>query len=177
MRHIFPARFPVAMTEFFILKAIPIRVGYLHGRVGGVQREITEKGFVFLIFHEIHGLVGQVIDDESFALNCDAVAFEWGTEVISPMARAKAVEFIKSPGIGVVGSLHAVVPFAESSGGVARFFEHLGYGCFVSVQSLSSGGSAVNASSRVVSAGQEFSTCWRADRTDVEPVEPDSIAG
>lgn len=143
--------------------------------MGCVVWDITEERFIFVLLDEGHGLVGEVVGDVSFASDDFAVAFEDRVEVMSPVAGAEAVIFVESAGVGVVGVLCSIVPFAEGSGCVAGGFEGVGDGFFVDVHSFRSGADAVDSGSSVVATGEKLCSGWCADGADIEAVEDRSV--
>ena len=69
------------------------------------------------------GPVREVVDHKPLALNDSSVMFQRRTEVVSPMARAESIVFIKAAPVRVVWILHSIVPFPEGRSGIAGCFE------------------------------------------------------
>lgn len=78
-------------------------------------------------------------------------------------------------GVGVIGRLHAVVPFAESTGGIAGSFEILWQGLFIKVEPLATGRSRVNTAPYCISPGKHCRPGGRTDRINIKPVEMNPI--
>ena len=71
------------------------------------------------MFNKTKCMVGQIINDISVACDKFAVMFEHGTEIMAPVSGTETIILIKSPGVRMIGVLHAIVPFAKGSSGIA----------------------------------------------------------
>ena len=87
------------------------------------------------------------------------------------MTATESVVLAETSGVGMIGVLHAAMPFPESGRCVASLLEHFRDGLLVGIESFAAGRGAVNAHSRVVATGQEFRTSRRANGTDVEMLD------
>lgn len=142
-----------------------------------VVGQITKEGPAAIFLDELQGMIGQIVNDVATATHQLAVVFEDWIEILTPVAGAESVEFLEAAGVRMIGILHAVVPLAKSSRGIAGRLEYVTNGRFIQVQTLPPGGSAVDASSRVIAGGQEFRPRGRADRTGIKSFEQGTIPG
>ena len=145
--------------------------------MGGAIGEINKEGFVLLFLDVVHGAVGEIVYDETFAGDDLAVVFEHGRVVLPPMAGAESVVFINAPGVGVVGRLHAVMPFPECSGIVTGGLEGLEDGGFVEVHALFTSTGRADAGAGIVAAGHELRSGGGADGADVESFQLHALGG
>ncbi len=171
--------FAVAHLELEVLELVPPAIGNLHRGMRGVVGEVAEERFARLdrIGHELHRLVGEVVDAEAFALHEPAVVFQRRAEVVAPVAGAEAVILVKAAPVRVVGILHPVVPLAEGPGPVSARLEGVADGRLIQVESFTACGGAVDASAGMVTARQELRAGGGADGADVESIEHRAIAG
>ena len=102
----------------------------------GVKRNIAKERASLVGLDELERMVGQIIDDKSLTLHRLAVVIERRVEIGAPMAGGEAVIFVEAAGIGVIGPLGAVMPFAERGGGVPGGFEGVGNRLLVEVKTL-----------------------------------------
>ena len=114
-----------------------------------VEWHVTEERAALVLLDKPQRVVGEVINDEPFALDELPVVLQRRVEVTPPVAGAKAVVFVEPAGVGVIRVLGAVMPFAEGARGVAGRFERVANGLLVQVESLAAGGDAVDAAARV----------------------------
>ena len=106
-----------------------------------------------ILLHEFHGLVRQIIDEETFpGRSCHSV--QRRGEVVAPMAGSEPVVFVESTTVWVIRVLHPIVPFAKCSRSIACGFEGVGDGHFIQVHPLPSLRSAVDATASMVAARQ-----------------------
>ncbi len=139
-----------------------------------IVRQIKKKRAIFVVFDEINSPVGEIVYHKSVSFDDFAIVFEHGAEIISPVAGAKTIKIIKSARIGVVGWLHAVVPFSIGCGNISGTPEKIGQGGFIQIQPFAIGRSGVDPTPRMVSSGQQLSTGWRTNRTHLKAVERDA---
>ena len=97
-----------------------------------------------MLLDERQRVVRQIVDDEPLAADELAVVFQDRIEIVSPVAGAESVVLVEAPGVGMVRVLRAVVPFAESAGGVSGGFERLADRGFVQIEPLAAGRRAVD---------------------------------
>ena len=120
-------------------------------------------------------MVGEVVGDVALAADELAVVLQRRVEVFAPVAGGEAVVLVEAAGVGVIGLLAAVVPFAERAGGVAGGLERIGDGLLVEVQPFAAGRDAAHAAARMIAPGEKLGPRRRADRADVEPVEQRAV--
>lgn len=119
--------------------------------------------------------VGEIVDDEPAAPDWSAVVFERWIEVFAPVALSEPVELIEAARVRMVGPLAAVVPLAETGGGVARGAESFGDGAFVGVEAFLAGAHTGDAAPQMPAAGEEFSAGGRANGLDEQAVERHAV--
>ena len=165
------------LRDGFILEARPVGGGRGPRRVGRGEGHVAEKRFRVMALDKVEGAVGADIDDVAGGADHTAVFLEGRVEVFAPMAGGVTEIFVEATGFGVVGPLAAVVPFAESAGGIAGGSEGVGEGFFVEVEALEAGGDAAHAGAGVVAAGEEFGAGGSADGLDKKAVEAHAAGG
>ena len=163
--------------EFAAIDPIHERIGYLHRRVGGVEGYIAKERVRRVIANEFDRMIGEVICDKALASDGLAVSFQGRGEVVAPVPRAKPIELVKASGVGVVGVLRPVVPFAEGTCGIAMTLEPIGQGGFIQIQTLVPLGDPHGTSARMVSSGEELSPRRSANRANIKPLTDDAIGG
>ena len=149
----------------------------LHGRMRRVVGHITEKAIVFVFLDEGHRLVRQIVGDVAFASHNLAVVLEHGIEVVAPMARGESVVFIEAAGVGMIGALGSVMPLAKRARAVTGFLECLRDGDFIHIEAFLTGGNASHAGAGIISAGEKFGPCGRANTADKKAVEQRTVSG
>lgn len=108
-----------------------------------VVGQVAEEWSVFVGFDKFDGMVGEVVNHKSVAANFLLIVIQRRAEVVPPMARRKAVEFVEASVVRVIGRLSSVVPLSEGPRLVSGRFEYVGNRCFICVQpSLASTDSA-----------------------------------
>ena len=160
------AHFDWAALELFVEAG-----GHRERRVGRVVRQITQEGLISVFLDKRQGVVGQIVDDESFSSHDFAVVFEYRVEIMPPVPGAEAVEIVETACVGMVGILRSVVPFSKSRGRIAGGLERLADCFLVEVQTFGPGRYASHAAAWMVSAGQKLGPRRCADRTDEKPIE------
>src|SRR5437764_1104119 len=145
--------------------------------MGCVEGDVTEEWALFVLLDEFDRVLGEVINDESFALNEFAVVFERRVEVAAPVAGGESVVLVEAARVGMVRPLAAVVPFAECAGGIMSGFEGVADGGFVEVKAFAAGGDAVNAAARMVAASEKLGAGGGTDGADVKMFEHCAGAG
>ena len=127
--------------DLLVLEFVPPVVGHLHGRMGRIIRKISKKWFVSLVrlLHERNRLVGKIVDTKAFTSDNAAVVLLWRAEIITPVPGAKSVKLIKAAAVGVIRILHAIMPLAEGSSGIASDLERIADGLLIKIQPFTTG--------------------------------------
>ena len=154
-----------------VLELIPPPIRHLHRRVRRVVAQINEEGFISTLFNEIHGSVREVVDHEAIARHHLSVVLQHGAEVVPPVARTKTIKLFKPAGVGMVGILHAAVPFAERSRAITGFLKKLPNHFLVRIHPFASFRSRINPAASMMPARQKLCPRRRTHRTDIKPVK------
>ncbi len=159
------------LREGFGLEPLPILRRYGKRRVRRRERHEAQEGPALVAFDELECLVGERIDDVPLGLHHDSVVFEWGVEVLPPVAGSVAPEGVEPTRHRVVGPLAAVMPFAEEAGDVAGGLERIGEGFFARIHPFLAGRDAGNTEPAVIASGEELGAGGGTDGLDEETFE------
>ena len=161
----------MAHRQFLGLEALPIFVWHLHRRVRRVVRQVGEERLVAILLHEVHRLVGEVVDYVALSPNQLAVVVQFVIEIVAPVPFRESVKLLESACVGMVWMLGAVVPLAERTGGIAGGLKCLGDRVLVGIEAFLPRGDPAHPAAGVVAPGQEFRAGRRANRVDVIVLE------
>src|SRR5512133_2934575 len=116
----------------------------------GSEGHVTQKGLVLVPLNKCQRPVGANIHNVTFRADHPAIVVQWRIKILAPMAGGVAKVFFKTARQGVIRPLTAIVPLAECACGVARPLEGVGNGLFTKVQSLLTGGDAIDSAARMI---------------------------
>ena len=126
--------------------------------VRGVVGYVKEKGFGFMAFDKVYGVIGEDVGE--VATICPfwlAVVFDDPVPVVHAAVH-EASEFVEAPVVGVIAHVvQAIMPFAGHAGFVSTLFKEVGDGGFAQGNAIQAavGFDGEGADSVVVSAGEE----------------------
>ncbi len=145
--------------------------------MGRVVGNIDQERFVAVFLHKGHRVVGQVVYQKAFALRNGPVVFQHGAKIITPVAGAKAVEILKTAPVGMVGKLHPAMPLAVSRSGVACFFEGVGDGRFVEIETFAALARTANTHAWMVTPREQFGAGRGADGLHEKAIKSSPVFG